>query len=381
MSRKETFQPILIQKHQPTRREFLTKTSIFAGGLLACGLPFLTSRTSPASAMQQHGGAYSGSRYFLELDGNLAGPLISMESGFVSGQVATQMLGPGPVIKKHLATLLHEEIVFQFGLGMSPALYNWISISISGGLSPKNGAIITTDVNQQIINRVEFRDALITEVAFPALDASSHEPGYLTVKIKPEQSVYQGSSGGQIPPPPPTSQHAWLASNFRLEIGDLPSSLTQQIEPLVIKRNLVSGQTGSRQRGGPVAQPWEIPNLVITLPESQVGPFFQWYQDFVIEGRNSDTDERQGQLTLLNPHLQEELGTINFGNLGIFRLAPVPQTIANSSPLVKVAMYCETMQLTDFPGGGIGASQQSAPRSRRKVPRKPAPGKPLPRFK
>lgn len=91
--------------------------------------------------------------------------------------------------------------------------------------------------------KVGFQNALITEVAFPALDGASKEPAYLTLKIS-AQPIPTGPGtpatlrrGG----PPPTSssstsgkQKQWLPSNFRLRIDRMNTSQVKHFGPTVI---------------------------------------------------------------------------------------------------------------------------------------------------
>src|SRR5215216_2045558 len=82
----------------------------------------------------------------------------------------------------------------------------------------KNGAIITADYEGKELSRLSFHNALITEIGFPALDASSKDTAKMSIKITPEYTRRQANSGASLLKDRlgRTSQKQWLASNFRL---------------------------------------------------------------------------------------------------------------------------------------------------------------------
>jgi hypothetical protein len=85
----------------------------------------------------------------------------------------------------------------------------------------------------------------------------------------------------------------------------------------------------------------EVPNLVVTLPEADAESFFAWHEDFVINGIGAEKD---GSLEYLAPSLGQTLFTVQFENLGIFKMTP-EKVEAGSEQIrrVKAEMYCEAM--------------------------------------
>ncbi len=83
----------------------------------------------------------------------------------------------------------YEDVSFKCGTGMSREFYNWIDTAIkftSNVDGRKNGAIVHFDYDYNELSRLTFHEALVTEFAMPALDASSKDPAMMTVKFKPE---------------------------------------------------------------------------------------------------------------------------------------------------------------------------------------------------
>ena len=362
------------QSLKHTRRDFLTTTSLLAGSILAFGFPFFPGRADSAFAAQsrkdrQREGVVS---YVLELDGALVGPLHSLEGGVVSGEIISYQDGNDLILRKRLGRLKYEDIVLTCGANLSQPFYQWIVRTLSGENTRKNGAIVAINENGQITDRREFQNALIKEVQFPALDAASREPAYFTVTMSPEQIRYRSISGQTSPSP--QAPHAGLhASNFRLQIQGLEQAcaFVKHIDSLVISQEIINYRDGrsaetSRIRGGRL----QIGNLVIRLPQHQAEPFSAWFSEFVLQGQ-AVGNRKQGTLEFLSSDGHSVLVTVALSNLGIFRMAPI--NVGRSSQ-VQVEMFCETMQLTQFPGGGA-ATGHSQPAAHSTAPKVLTPGK------
>jgi len=364
-----------------SRREFLTKSAILTGGIVAFGLPILNNRTGSAFAAPSRQATPSGGtlQYLLELDGAIVGPLQSMESGFISGEILTYQDGNSPVWRKRLGQVKYEDIVLTCGANMAGPFYQWIADTLGLQGPRKNGAIVAVNQNGQIIDRRELQNVLVKEVVFPALDAASNEPAYLKVILTPERIRYLSASG-QASPPTPADQTGFSTSRFRLQIQGLEQACTfvYRIEPMVASQEIISYRDGgsggeSRVRAGRL----QTGNVVITLPQHQAGPFTSWFSTFVIQGQGVG-NTKQGVLEFLAPNSQTVVAAVALGNLGIFRMAPV--TIDGASH-VQIEMFCETMQLTQFPGSGSsGASQKVAPTLQKAPPPQPK-SRILPRTK
>jgi len=96
--------------------------------------------------------------------------------------------------------------------------------------------------------------------------------------------------------------------------------------------------------GGVTLEPTniEFPNLKVTLAESQ--PWYDWHEDFVIGGNNSDGKEMTGKLEFLSLDLSKVLLRMGWEHLGIYALRPVlPEPNPAAIRRVKAEMYCEQM--------------------------------------
>ncbi len=291
----------------------------------------------------------TGDKHALELDGVVVGWLESVEGGDATADVVTERVGPDHVQRKHLAGVKYEDVTVTCGAGMSSAFYQWVRDSLDRRYTRRNGAIRTADTRSRELSRLNFTNALISEVGFPALDAASKDALTMTIKFAPEYTrIVRPERGGLIKPGPGKgAQKKWLPANFRIRIDGLEEACARvsQIEALVIKQKVTERAIGDVRDYQKEPATVEIPNLVITLPESHAKPVYDWHEDFVIRGNNSDDKEKGGTLEYLAPNLTDALFTLTFKGLGIFRLTPVKvESGREQIRRVKAEMYCEEMK-------------------------------------
>lgn len=297
---------------------------------------------------------YAAGKYGLELDGVFVGWLDSAEGGQASADVITEKMGPDQIAKKHIAGVKYEDITVTFGTGMSRQFYEWIKASFDHKYTRKNGAIITAQFNPKEYSRMEFHNALITEIGFPALDAASKDAAKMTIKFHPEYTRdIRGTVQWNAPKPPPQKQ--WLPANFRLKIDGLDdaTSRVNKIEAIVLKQKNVEHAVGEMRDYEQEPGALEVPNLVFTTSDGSADALYQWFDDFVINGNSGDDQEKNGYLEFLSPDMKEVLFRLDFKHLGIFKLTPEKvEAGAESIRRVKAEMYCEAMSFS------FGATQR-----------------------
>ena len=299
---------------------------------------------------------YAGGRYLLELDGADAGAIASAEGGYATSDVVEEKLGPGVLIRKHLAGVKYEDITIECGAGMASAFYKWLSDTLDLKIVRKDGALVTTDYNFREVSRLNFFHALVSEIAFPALDAASKDAAKLTVKLAPEYTRSVKGAGGGSAKVDQQRQKRWLPSNFRLKIDGIDCTKVSKIAPLVVKQTIVSDTVGELREAEKAPAHLEVPDLIVTVAESHAGDFVTWHQDFVVNGHNAQNNEKNGTLELLTPDMGTVLFTIGLFNLGIYKLALEPiRSGSENIRRVTAAMYCE--QMTFKPSSAVDGVQ------------------------
>jgi phage tail-like protein len=263
---------------------------------------------------------YVAGKYGIELGGAAAGWVQSVEGGHAYSDVVNEKLGPDHIIHKHIAGVRYEDITIACGTGMTKPFYEWIKASFERKHDRKDGAIVTADYKYNEITRMSFNHALISEIGFPALDASSKDAARMTIKIMPEFTRTAKGTGKQLGKVDAKIQKKWLPSNFRLKIDGLDCTRVNKIDAIVVKQKIVEHAVGEMRDYEKEPANLEIPNLGITLAESHAESWYKWHEDFVIKGDNGEDKERAGTLEFLTPDLKETLFTITFSHLGIFKL-------------------------------------------------------------
>jgi hypothetical protein len=333
----------------PSRREFLARAGIMAGGLALFGLAGLRPASVSAAVADQRG--YASAGVALELDGAVIDTLRSAEGGFPKADVIPEMSSNSPVVKKHIGPIKFQHIIFQCDPVMPKPLFDWIAATLTMNLARKNGAIITTDFNRVEKSRLQFNNALITEIGFPACDAGSKEAGYLTIKLTPEFTTLLSSKGSAIPMNTSKTQRL-TPGNFRLTIPGLDCSRVSKIDAFTVKHTSVQDSFGTARDFAKELGKLDFPNLVISVPEVSAGTFYSWFQDMVVKGNAGENNERVGTLEFLDQAAKSVLLTITFHHLGIFGFTP-ENAEANRDAIkrVRVEMYCE--QITLAPAKGV----------------------------
>jgi hypothetical protein len=266
--------------------------------------------------------------FILEVDGQSV-PVKSIEGGSAVGVVLTAAPAAGAHFReKHLSGVRFEPIAIAASSRRARPLFDWITTAWQGTLAQKNGAVLRANATGTPQAKREFVKATLVETIVPLLDAGSRDPADFTVRLAPERTR-------DVPPPmtlppigPPTPGDAtFMSSNFRLNIVGLDSTRVSKIDSFTVIT--------------PATRVPEFPNLRIELSAVSVGTWRTWFQSFVIDGHSSATDEKSGSLSFLNASLTTVLATINFYNLGIFRLENAP---ADPSRVIA-ELYCERMEL------------------------------------
>jgi len=204
------------------RRTFL-KTAGLATAVASTAPLSLSLHEGPGFAPSRAGaapGGFAAGKFALELDGKAAGFLPAVQGGNVVAEVLEFTSGTDGILQKELGDVHYEEITMLVGLGMDTAFWDWVGHMVDRDPIPMDGAILFADMDSNVVRRMEFKKAWLSEVSLPALDAASNEAGLLTIKFRPESTALN-PPGGKLPNLALAKQKTWLASNFRIPGGRL----------------------------------------------------------------------------------------------------------------------------------------------------------------
>jgi hypothetical protein len=253
--------------------------------------------------------------------------------------------------KKHLGQPKYESFALPVGMVMSKQLFEWLAESWGPEPSERDGAVLMLDYQWTVKKQASFSGSLITETGFPTLDAASKNVGHLTIRMQPTTTELQAGAGKVSLGP--AKQKLWRVSNFHLQIDGLDCTHVSRIEAFTVRRDVTVVQEGA----GPislVASDMVFPNLRITLSEAFADTWYDWHEQFVVEGHNGEGFERSGALSFLSADLKAELTRIELHHLGIVRIGATEDESASQVGRVTAEVYCEEMALVDPQAGGGG---------------------------
>lgn len=295
--------------------------------------------------------AYIGNKFCLELQNTLSGWLYNAEGGQAQTESVNERVAGGHPVRKHPGNVKVNEISVTCGTGMSSQFYEWLKKSLEYNHERKEGAVITCDYDFKEVARQTFYQTLISEVGLPGLDATSRDAAKFNLKFAPEYTEMKYNGGGTMRGATDQArQKLWTAANFRLQIDGMDCKRIYKVEPIVIKQNIVDNTIGERLIFEKEPAQIDFPNLVITIPEVDIEPWYKWHEDFVVRGKSSPTNEKGGSLDYLASDMHTELFNLSFENLGIIKFTP-DKLDSGSDKLryVKVEMYCESMKFKYSP--------------------------------
>ncbi len=330
-----------------SRRDLFRTAGFATGGAMLLGLPkFLSSLAGPAEAAIKNT-AFLRSNTALEIEGQFAGFLTTVDGGGVFADVITEVTGQDMIQRKRPGPARFEDIVVEIPVGsVEKALANWISDTIGKSPVQKNGAIIYADINFNEVKRLEFFGAFMSEIVLPDADAAEGKSAaLLTLRLTPQSTRLAGGKGKLTGSNSKTRQIQ--AGNFRFNVQGLEKACGRiaSVEPISVKRAMLVQNLGQDGRVSTKAPgPLDCSLVRITLPEVDAGMFYAWLDEMVIKGKPNA--ERAGLLEWLDPTMKNVLASVQLGGLGIVRYEPDPSK-ANEQKvgMVAVDMYCETINL------------------------------------
>jgi len=294
---------------------------------------------------------YTGGRFSLDIDGINVAFVKKFDGLSMEADIVSNDLGPDNFQAKHVGNIKWTPGKVTVGAGMGAGMYNWIKASFDKAQAPKNGTLTAADFNYKAQSALTFQNAIITSVGFPKMDGASKDAMYLDIEFDAEQVRWAKGDGSNIQGKYGTKQKAWLAANFRFEMGSLPCSRVATVDAFTWKCAVAQDQIGIFREPTKHAAKVTIPDLKVSVSmadyDAWAGPAKSWF----VDGNHLAKDEMQGALILLGPDMKAEIGRVEFKNCGFKKFSK--QTLeANSEKIARfdVEFYVEgmTFNLKEF---------------------------------
>lgn len=267
---------------------------------------------------------YTGGRFAFEFDDKTSAGFVSGIDGahFKSDPIVYQQ-GADLHVAKYAGRAKYDDITINVGAAMSPPFWKWVAASLDGKPQRRNGALVGYDFDFCERTRRSFFSGLIAEIGFPALDAASKNVAGLTIKITPEYIEYKKGdghkfSGGQAQDQM-TKQKKWLTSNFRFSLDRFkaPDAMRSvKVEAFTVKQNIIDNPVGNEMHSRKEVGRLELPQIVVTFPESQMEDWMKWWDESVAKGNRKD-QYTTGVITYYASDMKSELMHIELAGVSL----------------------------------------------------------------
>lgn len=331
-----------------SRRALIRAAGLATGGALLLGLPRFVHHLADEAQAADLSTYSSSTNLALELDGQPVCPLRSAQGGNAVALIADEDV-IGNFQKKRVSGFQFEDIRVEapFDTGAVPFL-KLIADTLTKAPVPRNGAIVYTDLNYNVVKRLEFTNAYLTKISFPTADATvTTAPGTVSLQFTPQGTRLVGGTGQAYKLSLGTKSKTVLPGLFRLNIQGLEKACGRiaKVEQIQATRRLhIFDPAYTQTQTKTPVSPFSCSQISILLPEADGGPFYAWFDEMVLKGNTGG--ERVGLLEWLDPTFKIILTKVQLGGLGIVRYAPVPVAVGTEGiAKVQIDLYCESITL------------------------------------
>ena len=286
-------------------------------------------------------------RFLLEV-GNSRAAFLKTFSGFAfEGEHAKHEHGPENFQTKQLTTFKYSDAKAKLGMNQSGELAEWIAASFKKKYMTKSGAFTSANFDYLATNRIEFRDALMKEIAFPKLEGNSKEAGYMDITFQAEDVQHMKGDGSSIKGDYNTSSKMWQPWMFRLEIAGLEDACKRvaSIDPLTFKQSVVRDDIGPLRIATIHPAKVELGNLKCTFSAADAEPWAQWADAWFRQGKCLTGDHKDGAIVFLGPG-GDDIGRIELKDLGLIKFDRGESTAnAETVSRITVEMYLQEAEI------------------------------------
>lgn len=289
--------------------------------------------------------SHTAGRFALDIGGHNVGFLKKFSGLAMEADIVTNDLGPDNVQKKHVANIKWTPGKATVGIGMGKGMYDWIKLSFDKSYAAKSGSFTSADFNYKAQSRLDFMNALITSVTVPKLDGSSKDAAYFDIEFDAEQVRWAKAGGEDIRSAIGPKQKAWLCSNFRVEIGNLPCQRVASVDSFTWKCSVAQDQVGIFRE--PTKHPAKVtvPDIKLSISQADHQAWADEAKKWFVDGHHLEENEMNGRIVFLDPTMQKEIGEVTLLNVG-FKKFSKDDFEANSEKIARfsVELYVEKME-------------------------------------
>lgn len=161
----------------------------------------------------------------------------------------------------------YGNITFRTGIDTAPDITEWINGLFKGHPNTREGWVFNRGPRQT----TSMKCSGVLPVKWSAPECDSHRS--IPSGLQMDLAMTDVSIDHSQSPPSSAKQKAWLCSNFRLRIGDLPCSRVNKIESITIKQRSLDDLDHD------LWSDLTTSDLIFTIPTSDMEPFMEWFNE------------------------------------------------------------------------------------------------------
>lgn len=324
-----------------SRRAFIGTMGGAAGALYAGALGTLGGLPGAAIAA----GNFPTLRELLYLDGVPMGVISGRDGGLPFVEVPSIQTGIEPT-KANAGGVKHQPLVLQFGGGSMPvSLFQWIADCMQLQPARKSGFVALIGIDGNEGGRLNFTNALISEVTLPAFSATAPKAApAMTITLVPEFTQLFLSPPTPVKHTLPAAAKAknWVGANYRMAIDNIDLTRLLEVDAQTTTIKMTQSQAG--QDRFPSSAPMGVENgkLTLTVREGDARQFLDWFnQLWGAKGNPNDPALlRTATLEFLSQDLKAVIGRVKFNGVGVAKIEPQRvESSTESFRKVKIELY------------------------------------------
>ncbi len=246
----------------------------------------------------------------IELDGKLAASVSSLQ---LPGYRVEQVVVPtGPNSSARLgANVDITPLDAAFNVTQADALTEWaLSLPRGQGAQPLDGAALVLDFNNKLTRRVEWTQALVTELRLPELDATSKAAFSLGLTWLPSTVTYAKASGAVVTLPTGSkAKKPLMLSNFRVSGLPFDGKFVSRISLPTVTATLAAQKPGYAQVN--------LGEVALVMGSASRDNALAWVQQVVADGKIADKEYLSLSIELLDPTLKSVRLTVQLSGCAL----------------------------------------------------------------
>ena len=314
-------------------RAYTSRTAAMAAAVVVS----IAAAAGPAGAQLDRTAV--GSRFTLDIPAaNGTVTLKTIEGGYLFNQVV-----PDGGAGKRVAGTRIAPFVLTTYPNMAMAL---LKAAMEG--TPLDGRLIVGDFNYKAQNVTEFRQAIATRLAFTPLDGASKDQCSVEVTLAPTAIASLPGEGGDMSTKLAVKQKTCMRSNFRVELGNLPTKRIVGMDSIVLRRpgaEVAAGSARAMTKSGGSAGAWEADNVKLSVSMADLEAYLRWNDEFVVKGMNGVEKELTLDVVYLSADLKEEMFRLHGSGVGLVALRRSLTANSETSARFEIELYVERWEI------------------------------------